>query len=121
MPPAYHDIAKKLAVLGVKVEKLKRPASLSVESYKVTDKVVSTELENGHYTNKVTTEVKEHVHPFPAGSYVFSMAQPNANFISLALEPESVDSYVTFNFLPVEKGDEIPIYRYMSEKKLNVK
>ncbi|MDN4526842.1 M14 family metallopeptidase [Fictibacillus fluitans] len=121
MPPAYHDVANKLSVLGVKVEKLKKPASLSVESYKVTDKVVSTELENGHYTNKVTTEVKEHVHPFPAGSYVFSMAQPQANFISLALEPESVDSYVTFNFLPVEKGDEIPVYRYMSDKKLNVK
>lgn len=121
MPPAYHEVARKLAMLGVKVEKLKKPAALSVESYKVVDKKVSTVLENGHYTNEVTTDVRSKNHSFPTGSYVFSMAQPNANFIALALEPESVDSYVTFNFLPVEKGDEIPIYRYMSEKKLQVK
>ncbi|WP_244297128.1 hypothetical protein [Brevibacillus antibioticus] len=46
------------------------------------------------------------------------MAQPNASFIVLALEPESVDSYVTFSFLPVEKSDEVPVYRYMLEQPL---
>ncbi|MCQ6267516.1 M14 family metallocarboxypeptidase [Fictibacillus sp. WQ 8-8] len=121
MPPAYHSIARKLETLGVNVQKLQGPVSKSVERYKVTGKKVSTTLENGHYTNEVTTDVKETVRSFPAGSYVFSMGQPNANFIALALEPESVDSYVTFNFIPTDVGDELPIYRYLSERKLNAK
>ncbi|QED49833.1 M14 family metallopeptidase [Cytobacillus dafuensis] len=118
MPPAYHDIARKLEIIGVKVQKLDKPMILPVESYKVTDNKVSTTLENGHYTNQVTTEVTEKNKYFPKGSYVYTMAQPNANFIALALEPESVDSYITFNFIPVQKGDEIPVYRYMEEEKL---
>ncbi|MFJ5718138.1 M14 family metallopeptidase [Neobacillus sp. NPDC093127] len=121
MPPAYHDIARKLQILGVEVKKLDKPVTLSIESYKVTNNKVSTTLENGHYTKEVTTEISTKNKQFPKGSYVFSMAQANANFIALALEPESVDSYVTFNFIPVQKGDEIPIYRYMKEDKLPVK
>ncbi|MBS4189969.1 peptidase [Bacillus sp. FJAT-49705] len=118
MPPAYHDIARKLEIIGVKVQKLDKPMILPIESYKVTDNKVSTTLENGHYTKQVTTEVATKNKHFPKGSYVYSMDQPNANFIALALEPESVDSYVTFNFIPVQKGDEIPVYRYMQEEKL---
>lgn len=121
MPPAYHDIARKLQILGVEVKKLDKPVTLSIESYKVTNNKVSTTLENGHYTKEVTTEISTKNKQFPKGSYVFSMAQANANFIALAFEPESVDSYVTFNFIPVQKGDEIPIYRYMKEDKLPVK
>ncbi|WP_455662070.1 M14 family metallopeptidase [Pradoshia sp.] len=115
LPPAYHHIADKLKVLGVKVEKLRNRSSLSVESYMVTDNKVSTQLESGHYTNQVKTEVSTKKKTFPAGSYVFKMDQHNANYIALALEPEGVDSYVTFNFISVEKGDEIPVYRYMKE------
>ncbi|WP_246197434.1 M14 family metallopeptidase [Cytobacillus depressus] len=121
MPPAYHDIARKLQILGVEVKKLDKPVTLSIESYKVTNNKVSTTLENGHYTKEVTTEISTKNKQFPKGSYVFSMAQANANFIASALEPESIDSYVTFNFIPVQKGDEIPIYRYLKEDKLLVK
>jgi hypothetical protein len=49
------------------------------------------------------------------------MDQPDANFISLALEPEGIDSYVTFNFIPAVKGGELPIYRYMKQSALPVK
>lgn len=118
MPPAYHDIAHKLETIGIKVQKLDKPLILPIEGYKVTDNKVSTTLENGHYTKQVTTDVFTKNKFFPKGSYVFSMAQPNANFIALALEPESVDSYVSFNFIPVQKGDEIPVYRYMQEDNL---
>ncbi|MGM9932095.1 M14 family metallopeptidase, partial [Pradoshia sp.] len=75
LPPAYHHIADKLKVLGVKVEQLKKSSSLSVESYKVTDNKVSNQQESGHYTNKVTTEVTTKKKTFPAGSYVFKMDQ----------------------------------------------
>ncbi|GIO09152.1 hypothetical protein J31TS6_51800 [Brevibacillus reuszeri] len=118
MPPAYHDIASKLEQLGVKVSKLAQDTTVPVESYTVSENKVNTTYENGHFTNQVTTNVSEQTKTFPAGSYVFQMDQPNANFIALALEPESVDSYVAFNFIAVEKGDEVPIYRYMLEQAL---
>lgn len=120
MPPAYHDIAAKLQTLGVTVSKLSEETTVAVESYTVSENKVNTAYENGHFTNQVTTNVSEKTKTFPAGSYVFQMDQPNANFIALAMEPESIDSYVTFNFIAVEKGDEVPVYRYMQEQALPV-
>ncbi|WP_340673460.1 M14 family metallocarboxypeptidase [Brevibacillus agri] len=120
MPAAYHDVAAKLKKLGVEVSKLSEETTVPVERYTVSENKVNTTYENGHFTNEVTTNVTKTTKTFPAGSYVFSMAQPNANFIALALEPESVDSYVTFNFIPVEAGDEVPVYRYMLKQPLPV-
>ncbi|SFB00397.1 Zinc carboxypeptidase [Lentibacillus halodurans] len=118
MPPEYHDIAEKLKAQGVEVKRLKETKELTVESYKVTDKEVEDQPYQGHQINHVTTDIEEKTQQFPRGSYVFSSAQPSANLIAVALEPEFVDSYVTFNYLPVDVGDTIPIYRYMKEEKL---
>ncbi|MFE4140719.1 M14 family metallocarboxypeptidase [Peribacillus sp. YIM B13472] len=121
LPPEYKNIAKKLQLLGVEVKKLKKPMKIAVESYLVKDLNVSAELESGHSTREVTTTVSSTTRDFPKGSYVFDMAQPDANFISLALEPEGIDSYVTFNFIPADKGKELPVYRYMQPSSLPVK
>ncbi|MEJ8543858.1 M14 family metallopeptidase [Brevibacillus borstelensis] len=118
MPSAYHHIADRLKLLGVKIATLSEPATLRVESYLVTDNKVQTRLENGRFPNHVETSVTEENVFFPAGSYVFAMDQSLANFIALTLEPESVDSFVTNGYLPVQKGDRIPVYRYMSEGSL---
>ncbi|MGE6611745.1 M14 family metallopeptidase [Peribacillus sp. NPDC076916] len=121
LPPVYKNIAKKLQLLGVEVKQLKKPMKIAVESYSVKDLNVSAELESGHSTREITTTVTSTTRDFPKGSYVFDMAQPDANFIPLALEPEGIDSYVTFNFIPAEKGKELPIYRYMQPSSLPIK
>ena len=121
LPAEYKEVAKKLERLGVQVNKLKRSVTVPVESYKVTDLKVSEELENGHATKEVKTSVSTKNQRFSKGSYVFSMAQPDANFIALALEPEGIDSYVTFNFIPAINGNELPVYRYMKQTTLPVK
>ncbi|MEY8192582.1 M14 family metallocarboxypeptidase [Peribacillus simplex] len=121
LPPEYKNIAKKLQLLGVEVKQLKKPMKIAVESYSVKDLNVSAELESGHSTREITTTVTSTTRDFPKGSYVFDMAQPDANFIPLALEPEGIDSYVTFNFIPAEKGKELPIYRYMQPSSLPIK
>ncbi|MGM9956733.1 MAG: M14 family metallocarboxypeptidase [Peribacillus sp.] len=121
LPSEYKEVAKKLERLGVQVNTLKKSITIPVESYKVTDLKVSDELENGHATKEVTTSVHTKKQSFPKGSYVFNMSQPDANFIALTLEPEGIDSYVTFNFIPAAKGDELPIYRYMKQPPLPVK
>ena len=84
LPPEYKNIAKKLQLLGVEVKRLKSPMKVAVESYRVNDLIVSAELESGHSTREVTTNVTSNTRDFPKGSYVFDMAQPDANFISLA-------------------------------------
>jgi hypothetical protein len=120
LPPAYHHVAEKLKVHGVEVGKLNESMELTVDSYMVTDQKVADRVVEGHVTNHVETEIEEKRIFFPKGSYVFQMNQTSANIIALALEPESEDSYVTFNIIPVNVGDEVPVYRYMSEEKLDV-
>lgn len=120
LPPSYHHIAKKLEIQGAKVKKLTEPRELSVESYVVTDQKIDESYYEGHLLNHVTTEIKEKTVFFPKGSYVISMAQPAANLVALSLEPESIDSYVTFNYIPVNAKDEVPVYRYMKDLELDL-
>lgn len=120
LPPAYHEIAEKLQIGGIEVSKLKEEKVLKVERYKVTEQKADERYYQGHILNNVKTEIQEKEYFFPKGSYVFQMNQPAANLIAEALEPEAVDSYVTFNFIPADLGDELPIYRYMKEEKLKV-
>ncbi|GKV66077.1 MULTISPECIES: M14 family metallocarboxypeptidase [unclassified Sporosarcina] len=120
LPPAYHHIADKLTLQGATVAKTKNAQRLEVERYVITDKKVDTNLYEGHMLANVDAELSKKTIFFPAGSYVISMAQPTANLVALSLEPESVDSYVAFNFIPVNVKDEVPVYRYMKELELEL-
>ena len=119
MPPAYADVARRLAYSGVEVRRLREAQTLEVESYQVTDKRVANTYYEGHIRNTVTTEVLRKPVTFAAGSYVFRMSQPAANVIAAALEPEAPSSFVTFGIIPVDrKGSggatsEAPVYRLM--------
>lgn len=120
LPPGYHHIAERLKMQGVKVEKLINSQELDVETYTITNQETADTLYEGHVMNTVETEVNEETRYFPNGSYVIPMDQTAANFAAMALEPEAVDSYVTFNFIPGNMDDELPIYRYMNDQELEV-
>lgn len=47
-----------------------------------------------------------------------STRQKNAALAFVTLEPEGIDSYVRFNLIPVQTGDEYPIFRVLSTSKL---
>lgn len=122
MPPQFHEIARRLAISGIEVRRLRRPATLEVESYDVTDRRASATYVEGRVTSRVTTEVSAKTKTLPAGSYVYLMGQPNANVIAVALEPESPSSFVSFGYVAVDrKGSpttiaapsEVPIYRLL--------
>ncbi len=115
LPPAYHDIVAKLETQGITVNKTRNAQELVVESYVITDKKVDTNYYEGHMLVDIEADLSKKKVFFPAGSYVVDMAQPTANLAALSLEPESVDGYVTFNFIPVNVKDEVPVYRYMKE------
>jgi hypothetical protein len=120
MPPQFHDIARRLGLSGIEVRRLRRPATLDVESYEVTDRRTSSTYVEGRLTSRVTTQVSARSRNFPAGSYLYLMGQQNANVIAVALEPEAPSSFVSFGLIPVDrKGSpatiaapsEVPVYR----------
>lgn len=122
MPPVFHAIAERLMMSGVEVRRLDKAAELDVETFQVTDRLPSATYVEGRITSRVSTEVISKRVRFPAGSYVFPMAQANASVIAVALEPESPSSFVSFGLIPVDKkgspptesaNSEVPVYRLL--------
>ena len=122
VPPVFHDVAERLMVSGVQVRRLAAPVELEVETYQVTERRASATFVEGRIPHQVETEVQTKTVRFPAGSYVFPMAQANANVVAVALEPESPSSFVSFGMIPVDKKGspatiaapaEVPVYRLM--------
>ncbi|MGP4079179.1 M14 family metallopeptidase [Pseudalkalibacillus sp. R45] len=110
--PEHEHIIDKLEHSGVKVFQLPRDVRLPVQTYTVIGKEDGGTYE-GHKLTNVETELSERSVHFEKGTYVVSTAQPSANLAAVALEPESDDSYVTFNFIPSKTGEELPIYRFI--------
>lgn len=114
--PDQAEVAAKLQNQGLKGFKLPRKMKLSVEAYDVTSKE-NTEKYEGKQLVEVQTALEKKDVVFPKGTYVFLSAQPQNNLLSLSLEPESIDSYVTFGYIPSEVGQELPVYRFMFDGK----
>ena len=76
----------------------------------------------------MSTEVVSKRVKFPAGTFIFTMAQANANLLVAALEPESPSSFVALGLLPVDKqgthpsigaSSEVPVYRLLQPQSLD--
>ncbi len=112
IPSAFSHITQKIKNLGLKVEILKEARTMKVEAFEIIKNKVKTKLYEGEFRNIITSKLVKREIRFPAGSAIVSMAQKNANLMMLALEPDSSDSFATFNIIPISKGDEFPIFRY---------
>ncbi|EME80267.1 uncharacterized protein MYCFIDRAFT_31716 [Pseudocercospora fijiensis CIRAD86] len=115
IPRPWHEVAERLRILGLEVETLDSAYRGTVQALNITSSSLEGVIYEGHVLNTVTTEPKEKEVLLPAGSFWVSTRQKNAALAFIALEPENVDSYVTFGIVPVEAGDEYPIYRVLKE------
>lgn len=115
IPAAFSYVTEKIKNLGLEVEILTEPRTMKVEAFEITSSKVSTTLYEGEFRNTLGSKLVNRTVEFPAGTAVVSMAQKNANLMMLALEPDSGDSFATFNIIPVSKGDEFPVFRYHGE------
>lgn len=112
IPVGWANIADQLRALGLEVQKLDEPFTGMVEALTID----SIEADDSPYEGIVrmsvtkTTAEKKHL-KLPKGSFLVSTRQKNAALAMVALEPENIDSYVTFGIIPMEEGDEYPIYR----------
>jgi hypothetical protein len=128
--PSHTEVARRLERSGIVWRRLKAPTELEVESYEVVDRRQGSVFVEGHIRSTVATEVRLRKRLFPAGTFVYPMAQPGANVIVAALEPESSSSFVALGVVPTDKRglanpqeaapSEIPIYRLLRPTALDV-
>ena len=98
IPDPAPEALEKLLQHGILVEKLSRPANLTVEGFRVTELKAQPRPYQGHRLNSATGEYFEEERDFPAGTLFIPMAQSLANVAAYLLEPESDDGLLVWNF-----------------------
>lgn len=111
IPPAFSYVSKKIQNLGLELTVLDNEKTMKVEAFNIISNKVSQKIYEGEFRNTLKVKLVKRTLTFPKGTVLVSMAQKNANLLMLALEPDSKDSYATFNIIPVVKGDQYPIFR----------
>lgn len=113
IPRGWRDLAERLEVSGLEVEELTSTFQGSVEALTIETSVLSSEYYEGTVLASVTTNSTIKDIELPPGSFRVSTRQKNAALAFVTLEPENIDSYVAFNIVPLDAGDEYPVYRVL--------
>ncbi|KAF1965421.1 Zn-dependent exopeptidase [Bimuria novae-zelandiae CBS 107.79] len=113
IPRAWSDLAKRLRISGLEVESMSEAFSGEVEVYEITSSSLAGSYYEGAVLNTVMTSASVQEVQLPKGSFWVSTAQKNAGLAFVALEPENIDSYVSFGIVPMEVGDVYPVFRKM--------
>mgnify|MGYP000176877447 CR=1 FL=1 len=83
---------------GIKIEKIKEPVTLDVQSIKILELKPSLRLNQGHYNDSIKVEYINERKEIPAGVIIIRTAQPLGNLIAYLLEPETDDGLLFWNF-----------------------
>ncbi|OTA37684.1 hypothetical protein BTJ68_02510 [Hortaea werneckii EXF-2000] len=113
IPRAWVDIAERLRIYGLEVEELDYAYHGPVEALNVTSSTLGEMRYEGAVLQTVETRTVNREISLPLGSFWVSTRQKNIGLAFNALEPENIDSYVTFGIIPLEENDEYPIFRVM--------
>lgn len=113
IPRAWEDVATRLEICGLVVERLVTGFRGNVEALNITSVSFDETYYEGVVPVTITTTSTLKEVQLPSGSFAISTRQRNAALAFVALEPENLDSYVASNIIPVLEGDEYPIYRSM--------
>lgn len=110
---AFASVAERLRILGVKVAELDEDWQGSVEALVVkTAKLATTKFEGIAGTTVTTNSTMRNV-KIPKGGFWVDTRQKNAAYAFVLLEPEGVASLARYNVVPLEVGDEYPIFRVL--------
>ena len=93
------DVVKRLKANKVELTKIKNDTSLTLGVFRVIDFESSTKPYEGHFqlTNPLIEKEQELV-KLKRGDWMISTHQKNALFIHSVLQPETEDSYLSWNF-----------------------
>jgi len=91
-------ITEKLLQHGILVERLTKPVTLEVQSFRLKEITAEPRLYQGHRMNSVKGEYFIEQKEFEKGTLFIPTAQPLAGLAAYLLEPESDDGLLVWNF-----------------------
>ncbi len=100
--PGYRrDLIERLAIHGVRMERIEEPRTVSVDMLRLVDPTVAGRTNEGHVQTSVkTVEVERRDWTFPAGSARVLTDQPLGDVVVLLLEPQSSESFFAWGMIP---------------------
>lgn len=107
---AWADVAQRLRILGVRVDTLTEPFEGDVEALVVANATLSGSKFEGIARTTVVTKSTTRRVRVPAGGFYVNTKQKNAAYPFVLLEPENEASLAGYNQIPLEVGDEYPIF-----------
>ncbi|MBA2620844.1 MAG: peptidase M14 [Acidobacteria bacterium] len=98
IPPQWKDAISILQSHGVRYQKLKKPLTIEVESYRLTEPKWSPNSFEGRITMAFKANPIRETRTFPSNSIIIPLAQESANVAIHLLEPNSPDSFAFWGF-----------------------
>ena len=104
---SQRDAVARIRDLGVVVEQLNEPIAVNVERFHVVKSERGKRadgrgaIDDPDGVLRITVETETVNVRLPAGTYYISLAQPLANLVAAALEPDSQNSLAANRFLPI--------------------
>jgi murein tripeptide amidase MpaA len=101
VPVHRSDLIERLAIHGVRMERIDAPRTVDVDMLRLVDPTVATRTNEGHVANAVkTVAVERRDWTFPAGSVRVPTDQPLGDVVVLLLEPQSSESFFAWGLIP---------------------
>ena len=98
IPPAWTEVIERLAVHGVKFERLEEPRTVEVEMLRLIEPQLEEHPYEGHVRVSAKVKVERHTIEYPTGAVRVSTNQDLGTLAILLLEPESPDSFFQWGF-----------------------
>ncbi|MCW8926874.1 MAG: M14 family metallopeptidase [Xanthomonadales bacterium] len=105
VPAAWVDVAERIAMHGITVQKLSQPLTTQAEFYRLPEAQIAepslwtpNPFEGRVRIDPGTPEKQTMVTTFPAGSYRIDTRQPLGELVVLMLEPQAPDSFLQWGF-----------------------
>ena len=125
IPAEFGIIAEHLEKMGVELQQILEPITAKGEVFVATSFTRSNRLFEGHNLATIEGNFESNTKNFKPGDYWIDLAQPLANLIFYALEPQSDDGLLSWNFFDeyfeesgIENSSvEYPVFKYFSIEK----
>jgi hypothetical protein len=129
VPATYTNVIERLAMHGIKMEKITDVKTLEVDLYHLQDAKIASEPFEGHFNVTTKAQAKKQKETFYPGSVRVSTDQVLGDLVIYLLEPESPDSFLAWGFFPeifsrteyIEEYAIEPLARWMLAKDENLR
>jgi zinc carboxypeptidase len=98
IPAAWSDIADRLKMHGVAMERISDPRDVNIEMYRLGTPKYDSESFEGHVRVTAPATIEHRTERFPAGSFRVPTDQPLGELVTVLLEPASEDSLLQWGF-----------------------